>query len=320
MYNTTLSLANAKGRIQYNMTNDYMFRAVLQKNKKVLAGLVGSLLHLDPEELDVEITNPIILGQAIGDKEFLLDIQVTVNGQMKLNIEMQIVNYGNWKERSLSYLCRSFDNLSKGGNYIDVVPVAHIGFIDFTLFEDAPEFYATYKMENVKNHRIYTDKMWLSVVELNSIDLATEEDRRYHIDQWAKLFKAKTWEELKSMAIANQYMESAVSTIYELSVDESVQEQCRRWAEYEYYQKRKDEQIAELEQESADKDVVIANMGAEIADKTAELADKNAELADKDAEIAGKDAEIADKDAEIADKDAEIAELKRKLAEAKGEA
>ena len=58
---STMSLANASGKIPYNMTNDYMFRAVLQKNAKVLAGLVGSLLHLDPETLDVEIANPIIL-------------------------------------------------------------------------------------------------------------------------------------------------------------------------------------------------------------------------------------------------------------------
>ena len=145
------------------------------------------------------------------------------------------------------------------------------------LFEDAPEFYATYKLENVKNHRIYTDKMWLSVVELNSINLATEEDRRYQIDQWARLFKAKTWEELKSMAMANQYMESAVNTIYELSVDETVQEQCRRWAEYEYYQKRKDEQIAEfqqentkLKQENADKDAEIAELKRKLAEAKGE--------------------------------------------------
>ncbi|MDE7203511.1 MAG: Rpn family recombination-promoting nuclease/putative transposase [Lachnospiraceae bacterium] len=274
---STLSLANARGKIQYNMTNDYMFRAVLQKNKKVLAGLVGSLLHLDPEKLDVEITNPIILGQAIGDKEFMLDIHVTVNGQMKLNLEMQVLNYGNWKERSLSYLCRSFDNLSKGSNYIDVVPAVQIGFIDFTLFEDAPEFYATYKMENVKNHRIYTDKMWLSVVELNSIELATEEDRRYQIDQWAKLFKARTWEELKSMASANQYMESAANTIYELSVDETVQEQCRRWAEYEYYQKRREEQIAEFQQENTRLKQENADKDAEIAELKRKLAEVNGE-------------------------------------------
>lgn len=128
------------------MTNDYMFRAVLQKNQKVLAGLVGALLHLNPEELDVEITNPIILGNSIGDKDFILDIQVIVNGHTKLNLEMQVINYGNWKERSLSYLCRSFDNLAKGNDYINISPAIHIGFIDFTLFEDAPEFYATYML------------------------------------------------------------------------------------------------------------------------------------------------------------------------------
>ncbi len=203
---------------------------------------------------------------------------------------MQVINYGNWKERSLRYLCRSFDSLTRGANYIDLAPAVHIGFIDFSLFEDVPEFYATYKMENVKNHRIYTDKMWLSVVELNSIELATEEDRLYGIDQWAKLFKAKTWEELKTMAMTNQYMESAANTMYELSADRMVREQCRRRAEYELYQKYQAE-------ENARKDAVIA---------------------DQKAELEKKDMVIADKDAVIADKDAVIADLKRRLAESQG--
>ena len=201
--NSNSNLANATGTIRYNMTNDYMFRAVLQKNQKVLAGLVGALLHLNPEELDVEITNPIILGSSIGDKDFILDIQVVLNGHTKLNLEMQVINYGNWKERSLSYLCRSFDNLAKGSDYINVAPAIHIGFIDFTLFEDAPEFYATYRMTNVKSHKVYTDKLQLSVIELKNIELATEEDRRFQVDRWAKLFKARTLEELKAMAVTN---------------------------------------------------------------------------------------------------------------------
>ena len=61
----------------------------------------------------------------------------------------------------------------------------------------------------MKNHRIYTDKIRLSVVELNSIELAAEEDRLHKIDQWAKLFKIKTWEELKAMAATDQYLEMA---------------------------------------------------------------------------------------------------------------
>ena len=44
------------GNLCYNMTNDYMFRAVLQKNTKVLKGLIGALLHLDPVSIEVEIT------------------------------------------------------------------------------------------------------------------------------------------------------------------------------------------------------------------------------------------------------------------------
>ena len=66
------------GELCYNMTNDYMFRAVLQKNKKVLKGLIEVLLHLDPESLDVEITNPIILGESFENKDFILDINVII--------------------------------------------------------------------------------------------------------------------------------------------------------------------------------------------------------------------------------------------------
>ncbi len=58
--NTTASYMAATGVIQYNMTNDYMFRHILQKNKKVLIGLTCSLLHLQPEQIrKIEITNPI---------------------------------------------------------------------------------------------------------------------------------------------------------------------------------------------------------------------------------------------------------------------
>ena len=45
------SYRDATGVIAYNMTNDYMFRYILQKNEKVLRGLISSLLHLDPNSI-----------------------------------------------------------------------------------------------------------------------------------------------------------------------------------------------------------------------------------------------------------------------------
>lgn len=66
--------------IQYNMTNDYMFRYILQKNEKVLKGLICALLHLNPKEIaSVEIKNPIDLSKNITGKDFVLDIKVLLN-------------------------------------------------------------------------------------------------------------------------------------------------------------------------------------------------------------------------------------------------
>ena len=59
------------GKLTIPMTNDYLFRALLQQNNKVLTGFIASLLHLSPSEItSVEITNPIIPGESINNKTF----------------------------------------------------------------------------------------------------------------------------------------------------------------------------------------------------------------------------------------------------------
>ena len=66
-----LSYLSATGKIDYNMTNNYMFRYILQKNQKVLKGLICSLLHLKPETVkNVAIKNPINLSENVTGKEF----------------------------------------------------------------------------------------------------------------------------------------------------------------------------------------------------------------------------------------------------------
>ena len=82
-------------------------------------------------------------------------------------------------------------------------------------------------MMNVKNHHIFTDRITLSVVNLKHMELATQEDREWKIDYWASLFKATTWEELKMLAEQNPVMGDAAETIYELTADEAIREQCK---------------------------------------------------------------------------------------------
>ena len=158
--------------------------------------------------------------------------------------------------------------------------ILQIGFLDFTLFPSAPEFYATYELMNVKNHTIYSDKFRLSVVDLTHIDLATEEDRLHKIDHWATLFKSTTWEEIKMLAKNNEYIQEASDTIYKLTQEEQIRLQCEAREDYYRRQRSIQKQLArgkEAEEKLAAKDAIIASLNAEIASLRAALADKNNE-------------------------------------------
>lgn len=297
---TDTSYLNATGPIRFGLTNDYMFRAVLQKNNYVLKGLICSLLHLEPEDVSsVEITNPIELGEAAADdKEFILDINVSLNNKAAINLEMQMAYRKDWRERSLSYLCRSFDQLHQGAEYGEVKPTIHIGFLNFSPDSNAkPEFYASYRLLNEKSHTSYSDKFILRVVNLTQIDLATEEDKANRIDYWARLFTATSWEDIQMIAKNNDFLSSASQSLYESNADDIIRQKCRAREEYcklERAAQKFDDENKALKQE---------------------LDEKNSVIAEQNSVIAEQDSVIAEKDSVIAKYKAELAELKKQLAQ-----
>jgi predicted transposase/invertase (TIGR01784 family) len=301
--NIATSYKEATGKITYGMTNDYMFKIVLESNLNILKALICALLHLVPTDaITIHVENPITPGASIGDKGFVLDIKVLMNGKIIINLEMQLTNLGNWIDRSLDYLCRSYDNLLKGQDYDETMEAIHIGFLNFTLFDGKPEFYATYKMMNVKNSNIYSDKFTLGVVDLSKIEMATEEDKAYGIDKWAKLFKATTWEELKSMAAQNAIFDNVAQSMFMFSCDANVMEQCRRVEDHKKFMAYQDKKIKSLEASNIEKDSTIANMGSQLADMDNQLADMGSQLADMGNHISELEAQIAALKAELVGK------------------
>ena len=178
MENHELIYLNATGDIGMRLTNDYLFKALMLKNRSVLKGLLASLLYINYDDItDLYIANGEELPDTFDAKTFVLDLKIKLNNNRLINIEMQVNNLHDWPERSLSYLSRMYDNLTKGGNYIDVLPVIQIGIIDYTLFPGREEFYASYHMRNDKSDHIYSDKFVLKVLDLTKLDCATSEVR-----------------------------------------------------------------------------------------------------------------------------------------------
>lgn len=222
------------GKLTYTLTNDYLFHIVFQKNKTILRGLIRSLLNLrDDEIVDIKLENPIQPGDRINDKTIVLDLLITLNGDRKLNIEMQILNRKDWPERSLTYLSKSFDKLEVGDDYMNVMQTIHIGILDFTLFPEYPEFYAHYAMKNVNNDNIYSDKMLINVLDLTRMDLATDEDKECGLLHWAKLFKAQTWEDIHMLVSNYKDIENIVDVMIEAMADKEVRMQCEARQRYE---------------------------------------------------------------------------------------
>ena len=291
----------ATGIIEYNMTNDYMFRVILQENEVVLKGLISALLHYDKDFIkSVEIKNPIILGENIDEKTYVLDANVLLNDDTVLNLEMQMLDLRNWTDRALNYICRNFSHLQKGHRYTEAKSVIHIGFLNYSLFPEHPEFYATYMMLNVKNHQLFSSKIRIGVVNLNQTELATEEDRFYGIDKWVSLFKSKTWEELRMIANENPELLEATKSLYQYNNEETIRYQCYAREDY----KKLMNTIRRTEKEQAEQ----LEAQAEKLGEQAEQLEAQAEQIETQAE------QIEGLETQVAERNAYIKELEEKLA------
>jgi predicted transposase/invertase (TIGR01784 family) len=158
------------GALPFRMTNDFLFKILLQTDNDVLKAIICAYLDMNPEEIKTaRITNAITLKDGSVSKEMILDIRAEMNDDSIINLEMQVQNNHDWPERSISYLCRCFDNLRTGQGYHLVKGAVHIGFLDYTLFPDSPEFFSKYRLRNERTGQLYTGKFLISVVDLKHI-------------------------------------------------------------------------------------------------------------------------------------------------------
>ena len=271
-----LTYETATGEIEFTLMSDMMFHYVMQQSEKALTGLVCALKGLSPNNVQgIHVENPIDLNSA--GKETIMDIKLTLNNNEILNIELQVYPDKYWISRSIIYLCRAYDNIGSGDNYSLVKPTTLFCITDQELIPNAEaEFYAKYRLTNLKNHHLYTDKFGINMLQLNHTDLATQEDIVNNLVYWADLFKATTWEEFKNLAKNHPDIEEVGNLIFELNYDNQAKELLegqRRYREQMNSQYTAGYTDAEekYEPELAKKDAALAKKDATIAELQAEL-------------------------------------------------
>ena len=314
------SIDHLTGPLPFRMTNDVLFHLLFETNPTALRGLICSLLNLEDSDIhSIEVKNPIEFGKTVFSKGFILDLKLLLNNNTSINVEMQVLKTKNWTERSLSYLCRSYDKLNVGEDYFEANTAIHIGILDYDLFpEDEAKFYTTYHLADDITHKIYTGKFRLSVLYLNHVDKATDEDIACHLDYWAKFFKATTWEDLKMLAEKSPTLKEATKTVYNTTADLCAQTMLEAYEEYEKVyrtiKREAEEEVAQSRKEAAQSRETLAQKKEELAQREATIAQNNVVIAQQQSEIAQQQSEIAQQQSEIAQQQSEIAQQQARIA------
>ena len=228
------------GRLQYTLMNDFLAKYSLQNDLYALRGLLAALLRLELSEItDIEILNPVTPGKAITDKDCILDVRLELNHSRIINIEIQSRYQEFWPERSITYLCRNFDHLTEGQSYRDIKPCVQIGILRNGLFRKTDprytgEFYDEYELLSTSHHTRYSSKFAIKVLSLNHLEAAGENEKNdpNGLYFWAKLFRAKSWEELKMTAEDNPHMKSFIGTVRKMTAEEEILEACEARRRY----------------------------------------------------------------------------------------
>ena len=218
-------LQNATGKIPYLLSNDIIFHCAAQQSEEFLNRLISDFSGIPIEQIkSVKVLNPIDY-RTYTAKEIILDLKVELDDHHIYNFEIQLrlaFNSKWWINRSLLYLCRSYDNLKSGNDYEDILPATQISIVKEDFFPDEPpEFFAEYMFLNTRTHTPYTSHFKMNVLYLNHIDLATQEDIDKGLVIWAKLFQTDTWEELRRLILEHPDYKEVAETMFYVDADTS---------------------------------------------------------------------------------------------------
>ena len=190
-------------------------------DEQVRIGFLSVLLKLNPEDIkETLILNTNLRKQYEKDKLGILDVRILMNNDTEIDIEIQLATLNVWAERALFYLAKMYTEQIESGEDYDVFKkCVSISILGFKLFEDEPEFYSCFHIQEDTRHTLYTDKMEFHVLELPKLPEELKDDSS-DIELWGRFINAERKEEFDMVAEKNMFIKSAYKHLQIISQDD----------------------------------------------------------------------------------------------------
>ena len=211
--------------------NDVVFQSIFnQNNEKITKAFVEALL--DEKITKMTINNDqILVRDAPDDKLGILDLELDINNNEKVDVEIQLIERANFAERLLFYFSRLYTSeIKRGDDYAEAKKVILIAIIDYPLelTQTISEMETVWKLCE-KNHPnlVLTDSIEICILELDKVKNTYYKNKLDKKAQWMLFLDDPNSREVKEIMEKNNDIKDAVIEVHERSKDE----QLRRLAE-----------------------------------------------------------------------------------------
>lgn len=160
------------------LTNDMVFHAVYgrdtEESKQALIALLNAILERTDDPItDLVYLNPISWPSVPTEKAPILDIKVETSSGILIDIEIQVIVKGIFRNRSVYYGAKMLaDSLEKGENYAKMKQTIVISIMDEILFPETDRCHTVFRFMEQSEGFELSSILSLHYLELSKIDIA----------------------------------------------------------------------------------------------------------------------------------------------------
>ena len=146
---------------------DLVFKKIFgdKKNSDILSDFLSAVLGVTDIE-SIEILDNEMISDVFVEKFSRLDLRINLNGNTSINVEIQVKNYENYKDRTLFYWSKLYtQGFKEGQDYAELKETIAINILDFNLF-DCEEYHSVFGVFEETRREKLSDKFRIDFLEL----------------------------------------------------------------------------------------------------------------------------------------------------------
>ena len=210
---------------------DIVFHSLFRKgNENITKALIEDITNRKYKIIDMD-KNPIIRNNDINKKNEVLDLKVELDDGEICNIEIQLADKTNFKERMLEYWSKLYaGQLKRGDDYSKLKRTILIAIVDFEIKDFIDTSYHTkWQIREDDNHKlILTNHLELHIIEIEKAREALKNNENDKIAQWMSFFDNPNSMEVRKMSDKNEDINEALEELRRLSANKELREMLDR--------------------------------------------------------------------------------------------